>query len=331
MLENGWYSEPQALETLQYLSWSKIMKMHECEKSFYRRYILGKKPEDTPAKRLGRIIHSAMLEPEKFKKLYVRTPVKDEIDGLIDTVSDIKDALEIRGVEFKKSAKKADLVELLLEADPTAKHMIWEFIMEEWEASLTEESIRIKNEDGDKIVEMLGSVLEHPLAAKMMKGSVVEPNGYWYDKDLDIYWLIKPDILKVTKTKAMICDFKTTKSATGESFGKSVAEYGYHIQAAMYIDIAERILGRKIDEYSFVICETSEPYVTEVKHLNGADIEIGRQIYVTCAKKIVKAMREHQKGLKKYWTGYSGKISSEEVVMPQWYVNRIQNDSRYFL
>lgn len=331
MLENGWYTEMQEMDSLEYLSWSKIMAMHKSEKNFYRKYILGKRSKDTPQMRMGRIIHSAMLEPEKFREHYRRAPVKDEIDDLIDTVKDLKEALDHEDTSYNKSAKKIDLIDALLEQNSAYRDRIWDCIMQDFENSLTKDSIRIDNDAGDKIIEMTRSLLEHPLAPKLMKGSAVEANGYLYDKDLDIYWLIKPDIFKVTKNKVMITDYKSTADASGESFGKSTANFGYHIQAAMYIDIAERILGRTVDEYSFVITEQGEPYTTEVKHLNGADIELGRQIYTTEAQRIVKCLREHKKGTKKYWSGYSGKVSSSEVIMPRYYINKITNDSRYFL
>lgn len=73
--DQGWHKEMiPNIDRMCYLSNSKIKTLFESERAFYRRYILGIQPKDTPAKKKGRIVHSALLEPADFKRRYVIEP-----------------------------------------------------------------------------------------------------------------------------------------------------------------------------------------------------------------------------------------------------------------
>lgn len=331
MLKNGWYEDMQPLDSLEYISWSKIMKMHESEKHFYDRYILGNVSDQTEAQRVGGITHSALLEPAKFRENYKSYPNPNDIEGCLVTVDDLKKkAIELE-IEHKKSIKKSELVGLLLQKDPSLQKVIWDCILEDYENSINGQSIRIKDSDGQKIINMLDSVSSHPFANKLLKNSAKEINGYFYDEELGIWFLIKPDIYKPTKSRSVMADLKSTSSAKNDQFGKSISDYGYHIQAAYYMDIAEKIQGKPVDDYYHIAVESKAPWITEVEYLLPEDVEIGRIIWRTEAERIVKCIREHKKQAKKYWYGYSQSTKPKPSKLPAWYLNRIQNDERYFL
>lgn len=73
--DQGWHrSRIENLDPMAYMSNSKIKAVFESDRTFYRRYIRGIKSKDTPSRRLGRIVHSAILEPADFKRRYVIMP-----------------------------------------------------------------------------------------------------------------------------------------------------------------------------------------------------------------------------------------------------------------
>lgn len=55
---------------IEYLSASRIKQLSESAFHYKRRYIDNVKPEDTPSKKIGRIVHSALLQPEDFKSRF---------------------------------------------------------------------------------------------------------------------------------------------------------------------------------------------------------------------------------------------------------------------
>lgn len=75
----------------------------------------------------------------------------------------------------------------------------------------------------------------------------------------------------------LLIDYKTAVSADREKFAKSAADYGYHQQAAWYIDAA-KALGLSDDPgFAFIVQEKTAPYLVNVVELEAEDIELGRQ------------------------------------------------------
>lgn len=78
--------------------------------------------------------------------------------------------------------------------------------------------------------------------------------------------------------KGIIVDVKTTQDASRDGFLKSIANFGYHIQAAFYIDTL-RSIGLKADKFMFVAIETKEPFMIGLYELDDVSIEFGRAQY----------------------------------------------------
>lgn len=75
-----------------------------------------------------------------------------------------------------------------------------------------------------------------------------------------------------------IIDLKTTKSASARSFAKSIAEYRYHVQAALYTDLAEAN-GLFIPDFTFIAVEKTYPYAVAIYQVDREGMERGREIY----------------------------------------------------
>lgn len=78
--------------------------------------------------------------------------------------------------------------------------------------------------------------------------------------------------------KGIIVDVKTTADASRDGFIKSIANFGYHIQTAFYMDTL-RSLGMKADKFMFVAIETKEPFMIGLYELDDVSIEHGRTQY----------------------------------------------------
>jgi exodeoxyribonuclease VIII len=76
----------------------------------------------------------------------------------------------------------------------------------------------------------------------------------------------------------VVVDLKTTKSASKRGFAKSVAEYRYHVQAAIYTDLLEAN-GLFVPEFIFIAVEKTYPYAVGIYKLDQDALDLGRSLY----------------------------------------------------
>lgn len=75
----------------------------------------------------------------------------------------------------------------------------------------------------------------------------------------------------ISKNKKTIIDLKFLQSATKDDFSRAVANFGYYIQAAFYLELT----GAK--EFLFLVIEKTEPYLIGVYKLDTAALDLGRE------------------------------------------------------
>lgn len=75
----------------------------------------------------------------------------------------------------------------------------------------------------------------------------------------------------ISKNKKTIVDLKFLQSATKDDFSRAVANFGYYIQAAFYLELT----GAK--EFLFLAIEKTEPYLIGVYKLDTSALDLGRE------------------------------------------------------
>lgn len=111
-------------------------------------------------------------------------------------------------------------------------------------------------------------------------------------------------------TPHAIIDIKTTRSAKRGAFARAIGRYGYHMQAAWYLDGAAAC-GEKRDLYAIVAVEPEPPYAVAVYTLDDESIEIGRIDNDAAFKRYSECWRSGQ------WPAYGDGI--EDIAVPDWY------------
>lgn len=176
----------------------------------------------------------------------------------------------------------------------------------DWEASLTaQQGIQFVNRaDYDAAVSIATSVRSHLGATSLLAGGVAEISGV-IDGFCDVNARIRPDYL----TDGHIVDLKTCQDARPDAFVRSVVNYGYEVQAAYYLDVAEAIDGKKRKFYWCAV-EKDAPYAVTVYEASDAMIERGRaqykraiELYLECAALDL-------------WPAYSQQI--QQLELPGW-------------
>ena len=131
--------------------------------------------------------------------------------------------------------------------------------------------------DYDQARSLRDSVMAHPIAAAIFADGIAERSGYWRDEPTDIGLKFRPDWLTDFLGRPTCVDLKTTISADPDDFARSVAKYGYHAQAAWYLD---GLAANGINDaaFLFVAVEKTPPYPVAVIELDDEALAEGRRL-----------------------------------------------------
>lgn len=146
-----------------------------------------------------------------------------------------------------------------------------------------------------------------PVASELVRGGVREPTLLWHDRDTRMRCKGRPDLVH---DDHVIVDLKTTACARPFEFGRSVAKYGYHIQAAFYSDGYERVVIRE-PRYVIVAVESVEPHDVIVYEVDEGAIGPGRDEYA----RLLRTVKDCQE--QDVWPGYAGGMRLR-LELPPW-------------
>lgn len=184
---------------------------------------------------------------------------------------------------------------------------------------IANDKIPLKPELYDRLIEMYQQMNKHPIAGEFLRaGGRNELTIAAQDPETGVHVKIRPD--KLTN-KGIIIDYKTTLDASPAGFAKSVVNFGYHRQAALYLDVA-RLAGIEVGKFLFLCVEKSAPYLVAVYELDDAAIQLGRDLNN-------KALSDYSIALERdEWKGYSDEI--ETLKLPSWaYTQAARGNDEY--
>lgn len=122
--------------------------------------------------------------------------------------------------------------------------------------------------------DMAGALTSHPLAAQLLAGGTPEVSMFGQDPETGV-WL-RGRVDWVTADGTMV-DYKTTACAHPDKFVRSVADYGYHMQAAWYLDLAASLDDMPdADRFLFIAQDKTPPYSVSVVDLDAEWMALGR-------------------------------------------------------
>ena len=196
----------------------------------------------------------------------------------------------------------------------------------------------ITEDQFDDALRMAEIVHRNPLVRKLISGEPsIEQSAYCIDEATGELVKVRPDVH--SHALAIQADLKTAADASPEAFSKSVAEYGYHVQRAMYPLVWEAAGGSRADAFVFIVVESKPPHPVVIYELDQYDVEEGLEVYRhslddyhRCSQ-IERSMR-HDNEIKKSqgkkhlddaqleqqilaaWPGYPTKVTT--ITMPPW-------------
>ena len=165
----------------------------------------------------------------------------------------------------------------------------------------------LRANDMNKVVGMAAAIKnysDYPIQKAIDIGHS-ELSIYWTDPETGLKLKIRPD----TFSQYAGIDLKKTQDARPKAFIRSCEEYGYDVQAAMYMTGLEMFLGQKIPFY-FIAVEENSPHGVWVH-------EVSKQMYESGMSKFRKALNEYKQCMETgVWPGYRDAFSV--VNWPAW-------------
>ena len=230
--------------------------------------------EDTPALKMGRAIHMAVLQPEEFPDTYAVMP-----DGIDRRTKEGKAA-------WAAWCEENDGKEVLTK--------------EELETCMTVAKSVLNNSNNM----LLWCQTEVPL--------------FWVDDRTGIKCKCRIDALKETDDKFLIIDLKTANDASTKTFTREAVKYGYHVQAAHYINgVIENGLNHgKPIEWWFLVVEKKGPYAVNLIKAENSFLDEGQYKLSVLMDKLEECMRVDE------YPGYG--VNS--LRMPEWAIEDTEED-----
>lgn len=239
-------------------------------------------PAPTPALTLGSALHCLVLEPHIFADSFCKAEQCSAKTGKGEPCSNngkVRRAGSwLCGTHDKAKDVAEDLIQVL-----TA---------EQWE----------------QIHGMAASIRAHESASQLL--------GFEGDRELSLVWddpetdvRCKARLDKLAAPIQAIVDLKSTTDASPREFSRSIAAYGYHRQAAHYLNAAAA-LGIDVTDFVVIAVEKSAPYAVAVYRLADDVVAQGRM-------EIAAHLATYRDCLnRESWPAYDAGI--QDISLPAW-------------
>jgi hypothetical protein len=167
--------------------------------------------------------------------------------------------------------------------------------------------IPLAAEQIDALAAMRVSVFNHTGTAKILSAGEAETSLFWTDEYTGLQCRIRPDWM----FDRGIADLKSCITASKDGFSKAVANLGYDVQAAFYIDGMKAVTGKTVNFY-FIAVEKSAPFSTACYMASQEMVEVGRAKY-RGALELLKWCQENSR-----FPGYQPSGEIESIDLPRW-------------
>ena len=132
----------------------------------------------------------------------------------------------------------------------------------------------------EKVKAMAASAMEHPTARELLSGpGQNELSIVWNDRKHGIKCKARIDRVCKLNEWPVVVDVKSTKNAKKWNFERDLMRYGYHIQAAHYLEGLETLFpvpqGNPYRRFALVLIESEAPYCCACYEIEEASLDEG--------------------------------------------------------
>lgn len=147
----------------------------------------------------------------------------------------------------------------------------------EWRERMESEGLTILNRHEVQLVKTIAKkVSENPAAASLLtdakpRSTCREVTYVWHDKTFDVPCKMRVDAV----AGWVMVDLKSCRSAAKADFERDIGRYGYHLQAAHYVEGFRAIEGSDPENFTFIAVETEHPFGCAVWDLDDEGLWAG--------------------------------------------------------
>jgi exodeoxyribonuclease VIII len=152
----------------------------------------------------------------------------------------------------------------------------------------------------------IAAVRSSPAARRLLRGAFTEVSLFWRDGQYDVPCKARYDAINL----GGIVDVKTTRDASPQEFGKSAANFLYHVQGAQYRNGHEAVFNESPEFFAMICVESEPPYAVAVYDLDHVAILAGMRLMDEAMSRYREALAAGK------WPGYDERITTLEL--PRW-------------
>lgn len=173
--------------------------------------------------------------------------------------------------------------------------------------------------DFSRVQAMADALQQHPVASMLLSPDrgKAEQTLAWQDRRTGIWRRALLDFLPddaPSNGRMLAVDYKTTISAHPDAIQKSIHKYGYHQQAAWYLDGIKALGLAEHPKFLFIFQEKTAPYLVTVVELPVVSLRIAQDLN----REAIDVYRRCTEA--NHWPGYSDEI--ELISLPAWVENQ---------
>ena len=170
--------------------------------------------------------------------------------------------------------------------------------------------------EGASVAVMSESVQANPDAREVLSAKgYAELSGFVEDPDTGALLRVRFDWLTVD---ARAVDIKKTQDARPFAFSRSVNNYRYHCQQAMYSHVFELIEGRPLESYQFLAIEEQPPCANVLYTLDHLAVQHGHTLYRDALSDYAIACESNE------WPSYG--TTSDVIGLPEYVMNELEGE-----
>lgn len=178
---------------------------------------------------------------------------------------------------------------------------------EERDEARAEGYIPILPETYEQVSAMADKLSEHTLAMSLLSGGKPEVSAYCVDEPTGVLRRCRYDYLR----DDLAVDYKSCASCAPWAFSKACADFGYHQQAAWYLDVAAD-LGKPLRGFVFIAQMKEPPYLVECYELEATAVQVGRERNRAALERFRDCT---ETGI---WPGFTGRQTITALDIPSW-------------
>lgn len=182
-------------------------------------------------------------------------------------------------------------------------------------------AVPLLSHEHDQVQAMAAALRAHPLATALFQPGRGQPERslFWLDIASGVWCRARLDWLPERGTRRMILpEYKSCRSAAPDNLQRAIHDYGYHQQAAWYIDGVTALGLAAEPAFVLVAQEKTPPYLVTIAEPDAVALRIGRQLN----RQAINTYRECT--ATGSWPGYSDGV--EHIGLPAWVERRHLED-----